>query len=220
MTQTLATASSSPARPRPHASRGRASELDALVALQPLRAVAAKNGQPSDLTNVLLIGSAELVARAFVAAGWTRALPGAVKADAKAFLALADRHGYQPAPVSLLTLEGNSPDLVFENRTTPSPAATTCGSGRVPAASAGGRSSWRRGRTTWESSSPLKKEPSPIGSIPQIDLERDKIVDDLVFAGAVELRAAVDRPSVSRSGTNAAGDRIETNGAVAALVLR
>ena len=35
----------------------------------------------------------EQVARAFVAAGWTRALPGGVKADARSFVALADRHG-------------------------------------------------------------------------------------------------------------------------------
>jgi hypothetical protein len=54
----------------------------------------------------------------------------------------------------------------------------------------------------------------------RIDLERDKIADDLTFAGAVEVRALVDRPQVPRSGLNAAGDRVETDGAVIALVLR
>jgi LssY C-terminus len=195
-------------------------EIEALVARQPLRAVAAKNGQPSDLTNVLFAGSAERVARAFVAAGWTAALPGGVKADSKAFLALAERHGYKPAPVSLLTLEGQRPALVFEKQNN-----TLARRHHVRIWARPGEF---RGRPIF-----LAAATQDVGIFfsaqertfthrieSRIDLERDKIVDDLAFAGAVKLSTVVDRPRVSRSGTNAAGDRIETDGAIAALVLR
>ena len=195
-------------------------ELEALVALQPLRAVAAKNGQLSDLTNVLFVGSAELVARAFVAAGWTPALPGGVKADSKAFLALTERHGYKPAPVSLLTLEGQRPALVFEKQNN-----TLARRHHVRIWARPGNF---RGQPIFLAaathdvgiffSAQERTYTHRIDS--RIDVERDKIVDDLAFASAVELRTLVDRPRVSRSGTNAAGDRIETDGAVAALVLR
>ncbi len=184
-------------------------ELQALVALQSLRAVAAKNGQPSDLTNVLLIGSAESVERAFVDAGWTRALPGGFKADTRAFLALAGRHGYQPAPVSLLTLEGRPPDLVFEKQNNTLARRHHV---RIWA-----RPERFRGRPAFLAaathdvgiffSSRQKTFTHRVDS--RIDLERTKIVDDLAFAGAVLFRTLVDRPQVPRSGTNAAGDGIE-----------
>ena len=169
---------------------------------------------------MLLIGSAEQVAGAFVAAGWTRALPGGVKADTRSFIALADRHGYQPAPVSLLTLEGKRPDLVFEKQNN-----TLARRHHVRI--------WARPGTFRGRPILLAAATHDVGIFfspqertfthridSQIDRERDKIVDDLAFTGAVELRAVVDRPSVSRSGTNAAGDAVETDGAMAALVLR
>ena len=206
--------------PEPARSPQDEAELQALVAVQPLRAVAAKNGQPSDLTNVLLIGSAEEVARAFVDAGWTRALPGGVKADSKAFLALAERHGYQPAPVSLLTLEGQRPDLVFEKQNNTL--------ARRHHVRIWGRRQQFRGRPVFLAAAThdigiffSAKEKTFTHRIDsRIDLERDKIADDLSFAGAVELRVLVDRPQVPRTGTNAAGDSVETDGAVIALVLR
>jgi LssY C-terminus len=204
----------------PSASAQEQAELGALVALQPLRAMAAKNGEPSDLTNVLLIGSAEAIARAFVDAGWTRALPGGAKADSKAFLALAERHGYQPAPVSLLTLEGQRPDLVFEKQNNTLARRHHVRIWARPG-QFGGRSVFLAAATHDVGiffSAQEKTFTHRIDS--RIDLERDKVADDLAFAGAVEARALVDRPKVPRSGTNAAGDRVETDGAVVALVLR
>ena len=203
----------------PTASVQEQAELRSLVAPQPLRAMAAKNGEPSDFTNVL-IGSADAIARAFIEAGWTRALPGGVKADSKAFLALAERHGYQPAPVSLLTLDGQRPDLVFEKQNN--------------------TLARRHHVRIWARPGQFRGRPVFLGAAThdvgiffsaqertfthridsRIDLERDKIEDDLAFAGAVEARTLVDRPQVPHSGTNAAGDSVETDGAVVALVLR
>jgi hypothetical protein len=55
---------------------------------------------------------------------------------------------------------------------------------------------------------------------PRVDLERDKIVDDLVFAGRVASQAMVDRPNAPRSDRNAAGDQFETDGRIAVVALR
>jgi len=55
---------------------------------------------------------------------------------------------------------------------------------------------------------------------PQIDLERNKIVDDLAFAGRIAARAMVERPDAPRADRNAAGDRFETDGRIAVLLLR
>lgn len=155
-----------------------------------------------------------------MAAGWTPALPGGVKADSKAFLALAERHGYKPAPVSLLTLEGQRPSLVFEKQNNTLARRHHVRIWARPGAF--------RGRPIFLAAathdvgiffSPQEKTfTHRIDS--RIDLERDKIVDDLDFASAVELSTLVDRPRVDRSGKNAAGDSIETDGAIAALVLR
>ena len=122
--------------------------------------------------------------------------------------------------MSLLTLEGRRPDLVFEKQNN-----TLARRHHVRIWARPGEF---RGRPIF-----LAAATQDVGIFfsaqertfthridSRIDLERDKIVDDLAFAGAVEMSTLVDRPQVSRSGTNAAGDRIETDGAIAALVLR
>jgi hypothetical protein len=54
---------------------------------------------------------------------------------------------------------------------------------------------------------------------PQIDREREKVVDDLLFTGHVKAFDLMERPGVPRQTRNATGDRIETDGRVAALQL-
>ena len=54
----------------------------------------------------------------------------------------------------------------------------------------------------------------------QIDSERAKVVDDLLFSGHVESLALVDRPGVPRRSQNATGDNLETDGKIAVAVLK
>jgi hypothetical protein len=53
----------------------------------------------------------------------------------------------------------------------------------------------------------------------QIDRERDKVVDDLLFTGRVQRFDLVERPAVPRQGRNATGDNLETDGRIAVLLL-
>jgi hypothetical protein len=53
-----------------------------------------------------------------------------------------------------------------------------------------------------------------------IDRERAKVVFDLMFAEKVEGIALVERPRVPTSSANATGDKIETDGRMAILLLQ
>lgn len=195
-------------------------ELQAFVSALPHRAVAARNRQPSDVTNVLLIGSLAQAAAAFGEAGWTQALPNSVRTDMKSFLALAHRHGYEPAPVSLLELEGRRPDLVFEKQTNTLAKRhhvrlwsqpLTLGGAPIVLGAATHDTGIRFSRAQKTFTHEIH---------PQIDLERDKIVDDLTFAGRIAAQVLVERPDSPRADCNAAGDRFETDGRIAVLFLR
>jgi hypothetical protein len=54
----------------------------------------------------------------------------------------------------------------------------------------------------------------------QIDHERAKVVNDLLFTGRVRSVALVDRPTVPQHGQNATGDTVETDGKMAVLLLQ
>ena len=195
-------------------------ELQAFVSGLPRRAVAARNRQPSDLTNVLMVGSIEQAAAAFGEAGWTQALPSGVRADLRSFLALAHRHGYEPAPVSLLELDGRRPDLVLEKQTNTLAKRHHVRFWAQPLALGGAQV--LLGAATHDTGIRFSREQKTFTHEihPRVDLERDKIVDDLAFAGRLAARAMVERPDTPRADRNAAGDRFETDGRIAVLFLR
>jgi len=53
----------------------------------------------------------------------------------------------------------------------------------------------------------------------EIDRERTKVVDDLLFTGRVQSMELVDRPNVLQHAQNATGDNLETDGKMVVLVL-
>jgi hypothetical protein len=195
-------------------------ELQAFLAALPKRAVAARNRQPSDLTNVLLVGSPAQAAAAFADAGWTKALPPSGRADAKSVISLAHRHGYDPAPVSLLELDGKPPDLVFEKQNNTLAKRHHVRFWSQPVTLRG--ETVVLGAATHDTGIRFSREQKTFTHAihPRIDLERDKIVDDLAFAGRIAAQAFVERPDVPRAARNASGDRVETDGRIAVLFLR
>ncbi|HEY2018266.1 MAG TPA: LssY C-terminal domain-containing protein, partial [Bryobacteraceae bacterium] len=54
----------------------------------------------------------------------------------------------------------------------------------------------------------------------QIDRERAKVVNDLLFTGRVQSLELVDRPAVPQNGQNATGDNLETDAKIAVLLLQ
>jgi hypothetical protein len=54
----------------------------------------------------------------------------------------------------------------------------------------------------------------------EIDHERAKVVNDLLFAGVVRAIALVGRPDIPQDATNATGDVLKTDGGMAVLLLQ
>jgi hypothetical protein len=55
------------------------------------------------------------------------------------------------------------------------------------------------------------------GIDPNIDAERSKVVNDLLFTGRVKAIALVDRPDMPKDASNATGDPLATDGKQAVL---
>ncbi len=194
-------------------------DLARLAAELPTQTETAKLKKPSDLTNVLLVGTRREVTQAFLEAGWSEAGPLGFKTGAKAFFALAKRKGYEAAPVSRLELEGAPPDLVFEKQTN-----TIAKRHHVriwsPGASFHGREVWLGAAShdvTIAFDHARRTFTHHIDG--HIDREREKVMADLAFTGRAAATGLVERPAAPLRTENATGDALETDGRLGVLVL-
>jgi hypothetical protein len=88
-------------------------ELQHIATTAPLRTVAA-NKTPSDITNLMFLGSQQQIISAFEESGWIEADNLGLKSAVKVAQATIRQTGYKDAPVSSLYLQGRLPDLVFQ----------------------------------------------------------------------------------------------------------
>ncbi len=191
-----------------------------LVAKEPFQTVAENPPKPSDITNLMLAGSEEMVRTAFTDGGWHIASALNTMAKFETFRALAENRGYHEAPVSVLLLEGKPPDLVFEKLNNTFEQRHHLRVWRRPA-TFGGKPVWAVAATHDIGISFSEANRTFIHKIdPQIDTERAKVVNDLIFTGHVEALALVERAQVPQHGQNATGDNLETDAKVAVLVLK
>ncbi|HLK51169.1 MAG TPA: LssY C-terminal domain-containing protein [Bryobacteraceae bacterium] len=194
--------------------------LAALVAREPFQTVAQAPPKPSDVTNIILIGNEAAVQKAFMDAGWSTAAGLNAKAKFETFRALAEARGYSEAPVSILLLEGKPPDQVFEKLNNTFAQRHHLRVWRRPATFEG-NAVWAVAATHDTGISFSEKDRTFIHKIDsQIDRERAKVVNDLIFSGHVMGVELVDRPQVPQHGQNATGDSLETDGKVAVLLLK
>ena len=192
--------------------------LIGLVARQPFQTVAQKPPKPSDITNLMLVGTLEEVQQAFKDAGWSNA--GALTTEAKleTFRAIAEERGYKEAPVSVLLLDGRPPDLVFEKINNTFARRHHLRVWKRPDTFEG-KPVWVIAATHDTGIDFSEQNRTFIHKIDsQIDGERAKVVNDLLFTGRVRSVALVDRPAVPQHGENATGDNVETDGKMAVLV--
>ncbi len=194
--------------------------LRAIVLGQPFQTQTEKDLTPSDITNLMFVGSRDQVEAAFAGAGWTTASARNPESLLETIRAVAEHRGYKAAPMSILILDGRIPDMVFQKQNNTFAKRHHL---RI----------WKRpgewdGREVWVSSAThdtgieFSQEHSTfIHRInPQIDEERQKAVSDLQFAGKVQRSHLVDRPVVPKRGRNATGDDLITDGKMAVLVLK
>jgi hypothetical protein len=194
-------------------------EAQHLVHRLPTR-TATRAGTPSDITNLLFVGDRKKLEDAFLAAGWTRAQHMTPKAAAKGLLAIADAHAFKQAPVSPMALSGRLPDLVFEKQNDTLAKRHHIRIWRQED-TLSGQPVWLAAATHDTGIEFSKQKKWFTHCIdPSIDLERQKIIDDLTFVRSLRSFGQIDRPNVPTSGQNATGGKFETDGKIALLVLR
>ncbi|MDR3703788.1 MAG: LssY C-terminal domain-containing protein [Candidatus Sulfopaludibacter sp.] len=178
-----------------------------------------RQSQPMDLVNLLFLGSREQVEKSFAAAGWSGSRANSMRAGVAAIRAIVENGSFSEAPMRTLLLEGREPEIrlqksqdTFEKRDHL----------RI----------WKRdgeldGRAVWASAA-TRDTGTTFGVHPfgfthaiqnEVDLERDKVVHDLIFTGCVESVAYVERPRGLRDNGEAYRRGISTDGRVAAITL-
>ncbi|MCU1252349.1 MAG: hypothetical protein JWQ49_5378 [Edaphobacter sp.] len=192
--------------------------LQALVTAAPIR-VYTKDNRPSDLTNLMFIGSKQQLEAAFQEAGWFEADSLSIGSAMKTIGATIRSSGYTQAPVSLLTVNGRPPDLVFQKsldtfakrhhiRVWKEPGTWQGRDVWIGAATHDIDISRARGNTKWGHRID-----------PHVDREREWIETDLLYAGTATAYARVDRPHAPKTTSNATGDVITTDGQLSILEL-
>jgi hypothetical protein len=191
--------------------------LLATVNRQTFRTETQEDGRPSDVTNLMFLGTERQIEDAFQQAGWTPAakLNGASKLET--FRAMAEQRGYSEAPVSVLLLDERPPDLVFEKSNDTFAARHHLRIWRRPG-QFGGQEIWVCSATHDTGIDFSEKSRTFIHKIdPHIDLERAKVVNDLLLTGSVRGLSLVDRPNLPENMFNATGDSLMTDGAMAVV---
>ncbi len=194
-------------------------ELSRIVAEVPYRTQAPVSGRPSDLTNVLFIGSARQIVTAFDAAGWTQPGPPTLRDRIHWIRAVAELRGDHAAPMSLLLLNGAEPDVSWQKSLNDVSKrhhiriwkAADTWRGREMWIGAATRdidfAYWRSGRRL---SHKIEED---------VDQERDKVAYDLAYSSCGSLLDWRDRADLPRFAVNATGDPIMTDGRMVVIEL-
>jgi hypothetical protein len=189
-----------------------------MVEKLPTRTARFQDLKAGDFTNLLLIGSLQDIQAAFTNAGWTTSVSLGVKSGLRSFYATAEEHPYQKGPMAKFLLHDRKQDVVFQKQND--------------------TFAKRHHIRLWQESFSFNGHPVWIASSthdvaiafslfgfrhvvdPWIDLERQKIIEDLVYTGSATLEGFVERPGVPNISRNAVGDPLRTDGKIAILSVR
>jgi len=191
--------------------------LASTVNRAPFRTVAQNPPEPSDIANIMLIGTADQIQAAFQTAGWFAAAALSRSSKMETARALIEDRGYSEAPMSILYLEGRSPDLALQKQNDTFAMRHHIRIWQTPMIF--------NGLPVWVAAAThdIKITFSPAsrsfthGIDPDIDLERAKVVNDLLFTGTVRGLSLVERSGIPKDASNATGDRLLTDGRMAVV---
>lgn len=196
------------------------SELIDMVTAQPFRTFSANPPRASDITNLMFVGTQAQLEKAFTEAGWSTAAALSGQSKMETMRAVIEGRGYKEAPVSLLLLDDRPPDLVFQKQNNTFAQRHHLRIWRRPG-DFDGMPIWVCAATHDIGIDFSEKDYTFIHKIdPEIDRERTKVVNDLLFTRQVKSLALVDRERVPQHSQNATGDNLETDGKMAVLMFR
>lgn len=183
----------------------------------PYRTTTQVGNKPSDLTNLVFIGSPEGLRRAFTAAGWVDADHLTAASTFQTLKSIAGDQGYNSAPMSTLLLDERVP-LYTLSKTTNTFAARHHLRVFDPVVSYQGMVALTSSSTQDIGIAFSRKKKTFIHVIDEyIDNERSKVVNDLSFTGCVDARELVPRSWIPKDAYNSTGDRLLTDGSIAVV---
>lgn len=163
-------------------------DIDQLLKNSAQRAL--MGGRPSDIVNVLFLGSRSQLDRAFLASGWFQAQPKSPISLYRMYLALTKRSGYPRAPTNALTLNGVPSEFVQQKSLDTVQKRHHVRVWQYPQrpdvwlGAAAEDIGFRFKLTHWTHSTD-----------PHIDSERAKVVNDLAFIGCLNSAGLLSRTS-------------------------
>jgi LssY C-terminus len=187
--------------------------LQNIIEKLPSRTYTAKQ-VPSDITNLLFIGTQQQILTAFGEAGWFQADELTLRSATKTLQATIRQAGYASAPVSGLRIDDRLPDLVFQKSLNTFAKRHHL---RIwkQSGTYNGREVWLAAATHDIAISNAKGGTKWSHRIdPHIDRERDWVATDLLFVGTASAYVEVDRPNVPKKAANATGDQLLTDGKI------
>jgi hypothetical protein len=194
-------------------------DLREIVKALPFRTYTDGANIPSDMTNLIFIGSSGALERAFAASGWVRSDPLTSETAYRTVRSIAENQGYRAAPMSTLLLDGKRPDYTYAKTLDTFSARHHL---RIWKTS----ETWN-GETIFTSSSThdigigfSKANKTFIHLIDtHIDNERAKVANDLIYTGCVSGIQLVTRPWIPKDAKNGTGEPLITDGRIAVLHL-
>ena len=194
-----------------------AEDLSRMVNRQPFMTTAAQPPKSSDVTNLMFLASENDLVQTFEAAGWSQAEQLSGQSKLETFRAIVEMRGYKEAPVSTILLAGQPPDLVFEKMNNTFAARHHLRIWHRPGRF-GGKEIWVCAATHDTGIDFSEQNRTFIHKIDsEIDRERAKVVNDLLYTGRIKGLSLVTRPDVPTNGYNATGDPFRTDGRMAVL---
>jgi len=195
--------------------------LEPQISELPLRAADPKKKRPSDLMNVMFVGSKNELVAAFAAAGWKEAQPGTLWARVKQIRAVSEGHGFAAAPMSLLQLNDTAPQMSLEKGFNDTSKRHHIRIWKYSDAGEGDEDdTWIAAATRDVDFAYLRPGHALTHKIESnIDNEREKVVNDLAFTQCLDSMDRFERPQIPAASLNATGDRMFTDTQLAVLKL-
>ncbi|HKS95887.1 MAG TPA: LssY C-terminal domain-containing protein, partial [Terriglobia bacterium] len=178
-----------------------------------------KDGKPGDPLNLVVIGSAGQIQKAFVAAGWLAAEVKNEKSIMRTVRAIAGDEGYGSAPVSQLYVYGRQEDLAFEKMLNTFTKRHHLRLWRTSKTTPEGREIWL-GAATHDTGIDIHPGVVSHAIDPDLDAERSKVGADLEFTGLVSGEQLLTRSEPLSQGLTATGGTWKTDGRLLGIELK
>jgi len=185
------------------------------------RITTTKAGIPGDPLNLCFVGTETDLVSALLAAGWYPADPITLRSSLRIAESTIFHRPYSDAPVSNLFLFGRKEDLAFEK-----PVGNDARQRhhvrfwQTPVQDTSGKPSWL-GAVTFDRSVGLSHRTGQITHhiAPDVDTERDALIDDLQHAGRISKIEWEDHFQDPPQGRNGGGDPWRTDGRLPVIML-